>query len=225
MDDENHQSQEEAFVINDLLKLFATYTPINLDKKLIIGIDYNNGPITLWDNLHVNLNTKGPRIYNQTVFQLAHELVHVTTHVAPYTATWFNEVLCEVGAEVFLDYMFQFWSGSNDTTKAEYAINFKIYKALEQHDIIPSDLSALRDSRSRLCTILQRKATNYQLNRPIAMQIFPLAYNDNNFWKILPYTFNLGSAESLDSCLSKLQQRLPSNLKYIASEMDALFPT
>lgn len=224
MDDANHSSSEEAFVIDDLLELFVDHTPINVNQPMVIGLDYNDGPITLWDNLHVNLNTKGPQIFNQTVFQLAHELAHFTTHVAPLTVTWFNEVLCEIAAETFLDLMYEKWASSSDQVKQGYAFNFALYKSIMLQQTISFDLEALQDADSDVCLYLQQNATNYNLNRTIAMQMVPLAHSEPSFWKLLPYTFNLKHAETLAACLDELSRRLPYELKHIATDISTLFP-
>ncbi|HAT4185390.1 TPA: hypothetical protein I9007_000877 [Clostridium perfringens] len=121
---------EHMLIEFDLIftKSLTTLEPCYISKNYALGYPIL---ITNEDNLRISLAVDSYRKWNQTVYQLSHELCHYIlnqTSNGKKILKWFEETLCEAMSLYILDFFYETWSDCKlSHNDIEYKQNFKTY--------------------------------------------------------------------------------------------------
>ncbi len=121
---------EHMLIEFDLIftKSLTTLEPCYISKNYALGYPIL---ITNEDNLRISLAVDSYNKWNQTVYQLSHELCHYIlnqTSNGNKPLKWFEETLCEAMSLYILDFFYETWSDCKlYSNNIEYKHHFKTY--------------------------------------------------------------------------------------------------
>ena len=222
--DLTEENEHFAFVVNDLLEEFVKYVPVDMNRPMFITKWSSGHPRYVIDTQNILFDTAGPGNWDQTVYQLAHELCHFAIyHGIQQEYKWFEESLCEMASYFFLLKMSERWSTSSDLTKIQYSKRFVYYEEDSIKDYEEFNLSDLKNDNSTMYQYLSQNSVDRDKDRFVAKKILPIILEQPVFWQAIPRIESITDTNNFMEFLKCWADGSPSNEKAAIQEIIDIF--
>lgn len=180
---------------------------IHTEKLTIVNSNVLDAPMSFPDNRLIFLNTEDVKYQSQAIYQVGHELAHI--YIASKLSSknepsmlWFEEVLCEISAHIFLDEYHQnvVWNSDFNTKNYSEYSNFM----MSDEYIEQFTTRDLFNPQSEIFTYLLNNPYDREKNRHVANLLLPIFKEDKVLlWHFFYLAMDLRSASNFSDLLDR----------------------